>query len=303
MLTPLVVNIQKFSIHDGPGIRTTVFFKGCPLACRWCHNPETQSFLPQLLFYAERCTGCGACIDACPRQCIALGPAGVQTDPDACTGCGSCTGVCAYDARELAGTAYTAEQLATKLERDRPFYDNSGGGVTLSGGEALAQDPAFLLRLLRRLKRGGIHTAVDTCGDVPWSHIESLLPYIDLFLYDCKAIDPALHKAFTGRDNTRILENLVRLSQSGAAINLRVPVVGGFNDSPTEMAAILAFAGKHLPGCAVNLLPFHPTGLDKWDRLGLPMPNGTFTAPSAVYLDNLYENFILSGFNNVHVGG
>lgn len=304
MQTPLVVNIQKFSIHDGGGIRTTVFFKGCPLACKWCHNPETQSFAPQLLCYSERCTGCGRCIDACPEGCIRFGPLGtVETDVDACTGCGRCAAACPFDARETAGTPYTPERLAERLERDRPFYDNSGGGVTLSGGEALAQDTGFLLRLLQRLKRGGIHTAVDTCGDVPWECIEPLLPYIDLFLYDLKAVSPELHRRFTGRDNARILENLVRLRERGAAINLRIPVVSGFNDDPAELDAMLAFAKEQLPDAPVNLLPFHPTGRDKWERMGLPMPGDAFTAPTAGQMAALAERWRAAGFEDVAIGG
>lgn len=302
MNAPLAVNIQRFCVHDGDGIRSTVFFKGCPLACRWCHNPETQSFQPQLMEFAERCTGCGLCVDRCPEKCIRMGPRGAEADRARCTACGVCAEVCPSDARSIAGREYPVEELARLLERDRQFYDNSGGGVTLSGGEPLAQDPDRLRALLRRLKRRGLHVAVDTCGDVPWASFENVLPYTDVFLYDLKAASPALHREFTGRDNQRILDNLARLSAAGAAINLRVPVIPGFNAGAEEQRAMRRIAEK-LRLTRVNLLPYHNTGRDKWARLGVNGNEDGFTTPMGQEMEALAADWRAEGFGNVVIGG
>ena len=297
-----IVNIQSFCIHDGEGIRTTVFFKGCPLACVWCHNPETQQYNRQLMVYGERCVACGQCVPRCPQGCIRSRDTGIDTDFAACTACGACEEVCGYGVREIAGRQYSVEELASLLTRDCNFFDNSGGGVTLSGGEPLAQQPGFILSLLKRLKRRGINIAVDTCGDVPWEYIGAALPYTDTFLYDLKAADPGLHRAYTGRGNDRILANLTRLSREGGRIRLRVPVIGGCNDSDEEMTRMIAVA-TDLQLIGVNLLPYHKTGRDKWARLGVKATDDSLTAPGDKRMAELKKLWINAGFPSVEIGG
>lgn len=284
-----MVNLQRFSLHDGPGVRTTIFFKGCPLKCLWCHNPESQSFAPEIMFFRDRCVNCGRCRAACPSA------------DGSCSGCGACAEACAFDARELVGAAYTAEALFRAALRDQGLYDQTGGGVTLSGGEVMAQDPDFLTELLTRLKKRGVHVAVDTCGFAPWENFERVLPLADLFLYDLKALDPALHKKLTGADNALILENLARLSRSGAAINLRIPVVPGANADEAGMKALAAFAFETCGNVPVSLLPYHRVGSDKAERLGREAV--LFDPPGAEMMDQIETCWRNAGFDRVFIGG
>ncbi|MBO5670856.1 MAG: glycyl-radical enzyme activating protein, partial [Clostridia bacterium] len=203
----LVVDIKRMAIHDGDGIRTTVFLKGCPLKCVWCHNPESIGFEPQLAYYQNKCIGCGECVSACPVAAHTMSESGHAFDSTSCLACRRCTEVCLGGALTLFGREMTVDELMPLLLEDRAFYENSGGGVTLSGGECLSQ-AAFCRELLRRLKEEGIHTAVDTCGCVPRAVLDEVIPYTDIFLYDVKAVDDAVHKRCTGRSNASILENL-----------------------------------------------------------------------------------------------
>lgn len=278
MSRPLISNIQRFCTHDGPGIRTTVFFKGCPLSCKWCHNPENQRFEKDTVFYEERCVRCGDCGKP-----------------------GFIPGGCVYGAREEIGKSYTPYALSEILLRDLSFYESSSGGITLSGGEPLAQDIACLTELLRLLKVQGVHTAIDTCGDVPWEAVAAAAPLTDLFLYDMKALDSGLHSAFMGNDNKLILSNLERLSGQ-AVINLRIPVIGGFNDG-REMADMADYAGKHVNACKVNLLPYHNTGAGKYKRLGKTPGENLFYTPSAARMNEIAGLWKAAGFNNVEIGG
>ena len=280
MHTALVVNVQRFSLHDGPGVRTTIFFKGCPLRCLWCHNPESQEFHPEVMFFRERCTGCGRC-------------AGLS-DAEA-------TQACAFDAKVLVGEPYTAQQLVRVALRDQGLYDQSGGGVTLSGGEAMAQDPEFLAELLSLLKKRGVHVAVDTCGCAPWAAFERVLPFTDLFLYDLKALDPALHERLTGADNRLILQNLEALSKAGAEVNLRVPVVPGANADEAAMRLLAEYAFKACGNVDVNLLPYHRVGGDKAERLG--RDQAVFEPPTSAEMEKLEAIFRGAGFGRVRVGG
>ncbi len=264
MKDPIIFNVQKFSIHDGEGIRTTVFFKGCPLRCRWCHNPESQRFQPELMVYMDRCVHCGACAAVCPAG--AISPE-IVTDHALCTGCGACTEVCMYDARHLMGEAVDPDVLVERILRDAPFYEVSGGGITLSGGEPLAQDPQYLESLVRRLHRRGFRVNIDTCGHVPYANIQRILPYVDTFLYDLKHMDPQQHKTLTGVDNVLILENLRRLSEDGARIHIRMPLIAGLNDDEAEILSVIRFL-QDLKIEAVSLLPYHKTGSDKYARIG-----------------------------------
>lgn len=304
MNTPFVTDIQKYSIHDGPGIRTTVFFKGCPLSCTWCHNPETQDFSRQLLFQAERCTGCGSCVKACPRGAVSIKDGIAVTEKILCTQCGVCLDYCLLNIREISGKQYTLEELVREIEKDRAFYEQSGGGVTLSGGEVLAQDMDYLEELLARLHRKGIRINIDTCGHVSFDRIERVLPFTDIFLYDIKLMDADLHKKYTGVHNTLILENLKKLSERGAALWIRLPVIGGVNSTPEQMEQTARFLKEErIAVKQINLLPYHNTGSGKYKRLNQTYGGEEFYAPSPEELDGLADILKQYGFDNVKIGG
>ena len=298
---PLITHIQHYSIHDGPGIRTTVFFKGCPLSCRWCHNPETQCFAPTLLFYRERCSGCRAC-QTCPQGAITWSRGFSETDRSLCLACGACTEACLSGARELCGRPHTIPELVRLLKRDLPFYEESGGGVTLSGGEVLAQDGAFLLELVRRLAKERISVCLDTCGYAPYERIEPLLPWVNLFLYDIKLMDPDLHKQYVGADNSLILQNLRRLSDAGAELWIRMPIIGGVNDSDAHILAVAEFL-KTLRFRQMNLLPYHNTGSGKYGRMGSDYAGGAFTVPTQDRLEGWKRLLEQAGIGPVLIGG
>lgn len=262
----LVVDIKRMAIHDGDGIRTTVFLKGCPLKCVWCHNPESIAFRPQLAYYANKCVSCGECVDVCPVGAHTIGEAGHVFDRSACVACGRCAEVCLGSALTLFGREMTVDELMPILLEDRAFYENSGGGVTLSGGECLMQ-AAFCRELLRRLKAEGINTAVDTCGFVPRETLDAVIPYTDTFLYDVKAIDEEVHKRCTGQSNERILDNLRYLDSRRCRIEVRVPYVPGYNDG--EVAAIAAFLAQLKNVVAVRVLPYHNFAGSKYTALNM----------------------------------
>ena len=281
-LTGKIYDIQGFSIQDGPGIRTTVFLKGCPLRCPWCHSPESQLFQSQLSWMSMRCVGvekCGSCVSACPNRALSPGKAVkhavTQTDIqhvhiewDSCSACGTCVAVCYPKALAICGTDYTVDELIMRVSKDIPFYEKSGGGVTISGGEPLCQ-PEFTLQFLIRLKECGLHTALDTTGHVNYSIFESILPYTDLFLYDLKHMNGDVHEAVIGVRNNRIIENARRLANNGGRIQIRVPVIPQFNDSPEAIKAIGAFC-KSLNDAVttIQLLPYHNLGVMKYQRIG-----------------------------------
>ena len=267
-----VFNIQKFSVDDGPGIRTTVFLKGCPLSCIWCHNPESHDSRREIFFYEPKCIGCCACVAVCEHGCRIPGEPGTPPafDRTNCVRCGRCADVCPAGALECTGSDRTVEEVLRVVLQDRVFYEEGGGGMTLSGGEPLAQ-PAFSLALCEAAKREGLHVAMETSGFCSWETLEPFLPPVDLFLYDYKA-EPENHRALTGVDSDRILSNLERLSRSGAEIILRCPIVPGCNDTESHYRAIADLAGR-LPGIrAVNLEPYHPLGLSKAQQLGKTQP-------------------------------
>ncbi len=264
-----VFNIQRFSVHDGPGIRTTVFLKGCPLRCVWCDNPESQPMAPQIVFWKERCIRCGACLVACPRSALVEDEGGGRKVlVERCDFCGRCLDACYTGALEQLGRCMTVEEVLEAAEADRPFYDQSGGGVTLSGGEPLAQW-AFAREVLRRCKERGIHTALETCGHAPWDAWEALLPYVDLVLYDLKEVDPVKHQRFTGVDNALILENLRRLAGTGKKVVIRRPVIPGYNDSEESIHALAQVVRSLGSVDEVHLLPYHRLGQGKYERLGM----------------------------------
>jgi pyruvate formate lyase activating enzyme len=265
--TGIVFDIKKFSIHDGPGIRTTVFLKGCPLSCWWCHNPEGQAQQPELILRPERCIGCGACVDVCERDAILPDRDSTSTDRERCTVCGACVEACYAEAREIVGWEMTVAEVMDEVERDRAFYDQSDGGVTFSGGEPLAQ-PGFLCELLRACKNRTLHTCLDTCGFAPWEALDRARGDVDLFLYDLKLTDDARHRQVTGARSAPILGNLRRLSEYGHRIVLRVPIVPGINDDEANLREIGLFAAD-LPSLErVDLLGYHRVGRDKYRQLG-----------------------------------
>ncbi|MCU0305526.1 MAG: glycyl-radical enzyme activating protein [Thermoanaerobaculales bacterium] len=266
-----VFNIQRCSVHDGPGIRTTVFLKGCPLRCDWCHNPESLDGEPEVAISGERCIACGACVDACPESGGVRPARGPDWDDGTCRRCGACAEACPGEARELIGEPRAVAELVAELERDRPFFDASGGGVTFSGGEPLCH-PSFLAACLEACRERGLHTAVDTSGFAPARVMREIARRADVLLYDLKHLDPEAHRRHTGVDNAVILDNLRELSAGGAELWIRFPLVPGFNDDPDHLDALAAFVGS-LPGRhPVFVLPYHAAGADKWRRLGKPGP-------------------------------
>ena len=259
-----IFNIQPYSIHDGPGIRTTIFFKGCPLRCLWCQNPESQHIHPQLMYYCDLCTGCERCITACPAAAIAQHDGKVATNRALCTSCGVCASVCSVRAREISGKTMDAIEAAEQACRDKLFFETSGGGVTLSGGEILAQ-PAFAVEILKRCKEKGVHTAIETTGFARWETLASVLEYTDLVLYDFKHLDSDKHKRLTGVDNHLILENARRLVHVlHRPLIGRIPLIPGLNDDDANLLATARFISQELGrDTKVHILPYNPLGESK----------------------------------------
>ncbi len=294
-------NIQRYSIHDGPGIRTTVFLKGCPLSCPWCHNPESHSPDPEIGIQPGRCIQCGSCLEVCSFA-PAMGPEGFRpVIPSRCVRCGQCAEACPSGARELIGRTVTVQEIMEEVERDLPFYEESGGGVTFSGGEPLMQ-PEFLLACLRAAWDRGIHTAVDTSGFAPEEMILEVASWTNLFLYDLKILDDARHRKYTGVSVTPILENLRALDAANTQIWLRIPLIPGINDDPSNLEALGGFLSSLERKHSVYLLPYHPLGSDKYRRMGRENPFGCSKAPTPEMLEEAARVFQACGFE-VHQGG
>ncbi len=306
MTKPLVFNIQKYSLHDGEGIRTTVFFKGCPLTCRWCHNPESQRYQKEILFHGARCTGCGACVAECPNKAISFaeGTGRVVTNYALCDLSGYCMDVCVNNVREEAGKAYELRDLIRELEKDKMFYEQSGGGITFSGGECLAQDMNYIEALAKQLYLKGYSVNIDTCGYVPYENIRRVLPYADTFLYDIKLMEPEAHKYYVGVDNNRILENLKRLSDDGGKINIRLPLIDGVNADDTHIDAVINFLkSQEIRVYRINLLKYHNTGSAKYEKLGRIYEKDGMSVPETEWMESTLKKFHKNGFTNIQIGG
>lgn len=295
----LVFDIRRYSLHDGPGIRTTVFFKGCPLSCWWCHNPEGRSRNPSLMFFPDRCVQCRECVGVCPHNAIVEVNGSLQTSSQ-CEACGSCVSVCPANARQLVGRWMTVAEVIQQIEKDLVFYDESFGGVTFSGGEPLYQ-PAFLLSLLDACGERRLHTVVETCGYANRELLLTLGKKVDVFFYDLKILDSAKHRKYVGVPNDEIVGNLEALARQGNSVVVRIPVIPGINDDPGEiqrMARLLKRSQLH----SVHLLPYHRTGTGKYTRLHMPYLLGDVDVPSSESIQTIAQQFEQSGFS-VSIGG
>lgn len=279
-----IFNIQRFSVHDGPGIRTTVFMKGCNLRCRWCHNPESYERETQIRYFPEKCRECGACSHVCPEGIVVREK--VRQNADRCIACGRCVRECPFDALACLGEEKTADEVLDIVARDRKYFDKSGGGMTVSGGEPLLWF-GFVSELMARAKETGIHTALDTAFAAPYEAFEQVRPYTDLVLLDLKIMDGELHKRYTGRSNARILENARRLLSEGIKTRIRVPLIAGVNDSEENAWMLRDFLEGYDCVEEIRLLPYHNMGLGKAKGLGMQMEE--FAAPDAAQIEKLYR--------------
>ena len=269
-ITGTVFNIQRYSIDDGPGVRTTVFVKGCPLRCRWCSNPESQSAQPQWCYRFTACKRCGKCIAACPTGALRMGEDGLIHDDAACTLCGKCVKTCLFEAPSISGKTMTALEAFKVVMRDKDYYGETGG-CTCSGGEILSQS-AFVAALFRLCRENGIHTNADTSGFGSREALEQVMEYADMFYYDLKLIDPQAHRKWTGVDNAPILDNLRHVAQSGIPVVIRVPMIPGVNASAADMRLLAETVCALAPNAPVNLLPYHEYGKNKYRMLGMTYP-------------------------------
>lgn len=291
-----IFNIQRFSIHDGPGIRTTVFFKGCNLRCQWCHNPEAFHAAPQMEFDKRACVGCGRCIDGCQSQAITLREGLCETNRAVCTNCLKCIAVCPYSARKQIGEELTLEEVMTHVMSDLAYYKNSGGGVTLSGGEPLLW-PRFAVELLKQLQAQGVHTAIESALHVKKEVLEQLIPYTDLWLCDFKVMDSKKHQLVTGVTNERIKENFKYLSEQGANVIVRIPVIPNINDDPSNLENTLKFLRDNTHFRKIECLPFHNLGASKYEKLGMDNPYEQNEVLQAAHLNRLKQVIQAYGFS------
>jgi pyruvate formate lyase activating enzyme len=291
----VIFEIQRWSSKDGPGIRTVVFFKGCPLRCIWCCNPESWSPVPQIAFFEERCQDCGQCLEACPRSIARSGQGQDRQGASYCTACGQCVAACPFGARELMGKRMSVEDVLSVIERDRVFYRQSGGGVTFSGGEALAQ-PAFLRELVGECWAAGLPMALESCGHFQFSTVKDILARMDLVFLDIKHMDPAIHRRVTGVDNRLILQNAIRIAREEIPLVIRIPLIPTINDSAENLSATAAFVSEELAGVlGVEVLPYHTLGMGKYQTIGLKYQLNHLAPPSATDVARAGEIFLDSG--------
>lgn len=290
----MITDIQRFSIHDGQGTRTTVFFKGCPLCCKWCHNPETQDYDRQIYYYRDRCTGCGLCREVCEYNAI--------DDTNNCALCGKCISACNYNARRICGEEIDVDNLVCELMKDEMFYETSGGGVTLSGGEVLSSDIDYLTLLISKLYKNGISVNIDTCGYVSFDRFEKVLPYTDVFLYDIKLVDADLHRQYTGLDNGLIIDNLIRLNGKKARIWIRLPIIGGVNNNTRHINSVgRLLIDNNINYERISLLPYHKAGSGKYEQIGSKYSGDDFYTPDENEL-NEYKRLLMDmGLKNIFI--
>ncbi len=302
-ITGIIFNIQHYSIHDGPGIRTDVFLKGCFLRCIWCQNPESQALKPELFYFKERCTGCGRCAAVCPVNAIQIVDAKSQTDRSKCQGSGQCTQVCPNEARSLMGQEMTVKEVFQDVKGDEIFYKRSSGGVTLTGGEPLFQ-PRFSQALLSLCRQAGIHTALETCGYASWDIFQHILQYVDLVLFDLKHMNSAKHKEYTGVPNDLILDNVRKIHHElRIPLWARIPIIPGFNDSSDNIQATARFVATELGiSVPVHLLAYHQLGESKYERLSQEGQNSSIIPPTDEHMLDL-QKIMLSYGLDTHIGG
>jgi pyruvate formate lyase activating enzyme len=298
--TGQIFDIRRYSLHDGPGIRTTVFLKGCPLSCWWCHNPESRSSGGQVVVRENLCVRCGQCAAACRQGAVTLDASGSHTDLERCELCGACVDACSAEARELVGRSVSAGDVLAELEHDIPFFDESGGGVTFSGGEPL-QQADFLHALLVGSKRLDLHTALDTSGYAPWRVLQDLMDHVDLFLYDLKCIDDARHRQYTGVSNSGILHNLAQLASAGKDVIVRIPIVPGINDDEAQVTAAGQFCTR-LGIRRIDLLPYHASAGAKYRRLSMPYALDDTPSPTDEHMQHLTGTLTALGLD-ARIGG
>ena len=301
MQTGLIFDIKRYAIHDGPGIRTTVFFKGCPFSCWWCHNPEGLESTPQNLYSKERCVGCGHCANLCPSGALRPTPGGVVSEPALCENCGTCALICPAEARELAGKYLSVANLMEIIEKDVLFYDESGGGVTFSGGEPLLQ-ANFLLELLKASGRRDIHRAIDTTGYADTRILMEIAREAELFLFDIKLMDPQKHKQYTGVSNRKILHNLERLARETVEITIRIPLIPGINDDDENITRTGTYISR-LPGVEnVDILPYHEAARYKYLKINADYYTKNILPPDGDRLSAVAQRLESFGLK-VKIGG
>lgn len=301
-MDPLIFDIKRYAINDGPGIRMTIFTKGCPLSCVWCHNPESQSPHGQKMYTADKCIGCQSCVEACPENACELTPNGIVTDTELCIVCGICADVCPTKASEVTGRMMSKEEIFAKIENERVFFDQSDGGVTFSGGEPL-QHTEYLIEILDECGERGIHRTVDTTGLAKTETLLEVAKRTDHFLYDLKLMDSAKHKRWTGVPNEKILENLQTLAATGAKINIRIPLIKGVNTDEENIRQTAAFVAN-LDGemKTVNLLPYHNLASRKYQKLGQDYDPSGMETPSQAEQQRCVEIFAEYGLEAI-IGG
>ena len=297
----IIFDIKRYAIHDGPGIRTTVFFKGCPFACPWCHNPEGIDRDPRVIYRKDMCIGCLECVDACPELTLSPGPGGIRTDETCCKQCGACVKACPAGAREMAGTRETVDSLMEIIRKDVPFFDTSGGGVTFSGGESLAQ-AEFLIEMLTACGKEVIHRALDTTGYTDPRTLERVARRTDILLFDLKFMDAEKHRHFTGVSNEQILKNLETLARSGSRVIVRIPLIPGINDDEDNISSTAAFLNSLPQLESVHILPYHDFQKSKYDKFSMNYKARDVEPPSPERVKAVQNRMADTGLS-VEVGG